>query len=305
MLRFRFVVVVAFAIVSGAGCSHTSDTQKKNEARGHYEVSIAIVQEAQKAGEIGDNPGRDAKFREALKELLDSEKGNDADPEVQLLLAQVYFLGFRRHDDAITHLNKAIALKAAASISNTSPAEREYPEAEQTLGVVLVDKGTPEAALPHFEKARTNLLYSTPFFAEQEMGSALFALGRHDAAAQHLGLAIQQQPDLCGAYARLADVEEARGDNARQQKVLGEFLARCDSDRLRAAVSAKLLGPAFFKLGESFLRTGDKAAAVDAFRAGASRFPSDPAGLECARRLEMLGASLRPDAVSNGVSSGG
>ena len=265
MLRFRFVVVAAFAIVSGAGCSHTSDTQKKNEARGHYEVSIAIVQEAQKAEEIGDNPGR----------------------------------------DAITHLNKAIELKAAASISNTSPAEREYPEAEQTLGVVLVDKGTPEAALPHFEKARTNLLYSTPFFAEQEMGSALFALGRHDAAAQHLGLAIQQQPDLCGAYARLADVEEARGDNARQQKVLGEFLARCDSDRLRAAVSAKLLGPAFFKLGESFLRTGDKAAAVDAFRAGASRFPSDPAGLECARRLEMLGALLRPDAVSNGVSSGG
>ncbi len=282
------------------GCTHTPDEKDKATAQGHYEVAVAIIHEAQKAGEIGDNPGRDAKFREALKELLDAEKGNPGDAAVQLLLGQVYFLGFRRHDDAITHLQQAIALKAKDAAPDAAPAEREYPEAEQTLGVVYVDKGTPEAALPHLEKARTNLLYQTPFFAEQELGNALFALGRHDAAAQHLGLAIQQQPDLCGAYAKLADVEEARGDNARQQQVLEEFFVRCDSDRLRAAVSGKLFAPAFFKLGESRLRTGAKASAVDAFRACVARFPGEPAAVECAKRLELLGAPLRPTEVSSG-----
>ena len=290
------LVVVLFS----AGCEHTPDQKDKNEARGHYEVAVAVVHEAQKAGEVGDTPGRDVKFREALKELLDAEKGNPDDAAVHLLLGQVYFLGFRRHDDAIAHLDKAIALKASSAAADASPAEREYPEAEQTLGVVLVDKGTPEAALPHFEKARTNLLYPTPFFAEQELGSALFVLGRHDAAAQHLGLAIQQQPDLCGAYAKLADVEEARGDNARQQKVLEDFFVRCDSDRLRSAVSGRLFAPAFFKLGESRLRTGAKDGAVDAFRACVSRFPGEPAAIECAKRLELLGESVRPTEISSG-----
>ncbi|MDP2344826.1 MAG: tetratricopeptide repeat protein [Deltaproteobacteria bacterium] len=297
-MRRLFVVVVVTGLAFG--CGHTPSEKDKIAARGHYEVAVAVVHEAQKAGETGDGPGRDAKFREALQELLDSEKGNPDDAAVHLLLGQVYFLGFRRHADAFVHLEKAIALKAAQAPPDASPAEREYPEAEQMIGVVYVDKGTPEAALPHFEKARTNLLYQTPFFAEQEMGTALFALGRHDAAAQHLGLAIQQQPDLCGAYAKLADVEEARGDNARQQKVLEDFFVRCDSDRLRAVVSGKLFAPAFFKLGESRLRSGAKAGAVEAFRACVARFPGEPAAQESAKRLEMLGESVSLNEVSSG-----
>ena len=131
------------------------------------------------------------------------------------------------------------------------------------------------------------------------MGSALLALGRHDQAVQHLQLAIQQQPDLCGAYAKLADVEESRSGNEAQQKVLEQLIQHCDSERLRAS-SVKLLAPAFFKLGESRLRTGQKDPAVDAFRACASRFPGEPAAVECAHRLEMLGVSLSASEISSG-----
>jgi len=288
------------AVLLASSCAHGPDEKDIAAGRGHYEAAIAILHEAQKAEAQNDGPARDAKYREALQELINAEKRNPDDAPMQLLLGQVYFLGFRRHDDAALHLEKAIALKTKLAPPDAAPAEREYPEAEQTLGVVLVDKGQPELALPHFEKARTNLLYATPYFAEQELGTALFKLGRHDEAVQHLTLAIQQQPDLCGAYTRLAEVEEARGKDDRGQKVLEDFLARCDSDRLRSVVGERLIAPAWFKLGETRLRRADKDGAIDAFRTCATRFPGEAAGQECVRRLEILGVGLRLDEISTG-----
>jgi type IV pilus assembly protein PilF len=292
----RLLVLVSCCTALAVACAHGPSTQQRTEARGHYDVAVALVQEGQKAAAAGDQPTRDDKYREALKELLEAERVIGDDPEVQLLLGQIYFLGFRRHDDAVIHLERAIALKAATAPADAAPAEREYAEAEQTLGVVLVDRGQFEAALPHFEKARTNLLYGTPYFAEQEMGQALFLLGRHDEAVRHLSIAIQQQPDLCGAYAKLAEVNEARGDEPAVQKSLSDFLTRCDSERLRSNVGAPMIAPAYFKLGESRLRSGEKAGAVDAFTTCATRFPAEAAGAECGRRLELLGVA--PPAAS-------
>jgi type IV pilus assembly protein PilF len=299
MLRRRLLALSITVVSFATSCVHGPSEQTLAEGRGHYEAAVAVLGEANKAEAAGDMPQRDFKYREALQELINAEKKTPDDDAMHLLMAQVYFLGFRRHDDAIVHLERAIVLRAQHAATDAAPAEREYPEAEQTLGVVLVDKGTPEAALAHFEKARTNLLYPTPYYAEQELGTALYKLGRHDQAAQHLNLAIQQQPDLCGAYTRLAEVEAARGRDPDLQRVLGEFLTRCDSDRLRNNVRG-LLAPAWFKLGESRLRTGMKNEAIDAFRTCASRFPGDVAGQECARRLELLGAPLRLDEISSG-----
>jgi tetratricopeptide (TPR) repeat protein len=299
-LARAFGLTLACIVVVETGCAHGPTSEDRTKARGRYDVAVALVQEGQKAAAAGDQPTRDDKYREALKELLDAERLVADDFETQLLLGQIYFLGFRRHDDAVLHLERAIALKAASAPKDAAPAEREYAEAEQTLGVVLVDRGQPEAALPHFEKARTNLLYGTPYFAEQEMGQALFLLGRHAEAVRHLTIALQQQPDLCGAYAKLAEVNEARGDEIGVQKALADFLSRCDSDRLRTNVGAPMIAPAFFKLGESRLRAGEKDAAVDAFRACATRFPTEAAGLECGRRLQLLGLPVPPPAPTAG-----
>lgn len=283
-----------------ASCAHGPTEKDIAAGRGHYDAAVAVLQEAQKAEAQNDGPLRDAKYREALQELINAEKKNPDEPLMQLLLGQVYFLGFRRHDDAIAHLQKAIALKVKTAPADATPPEREFPEAEQMMGVVLADKGQAELALPHFERARTNLLYATPYYAEQELGTALYKLGRHDQAVQHLNLAIQQQPDLCGAYTRLADVEEARGRDDRLQKVLEDFLVRCDSERLRGVIGARMLAPALFKLGESRLRQGGKDGAVEAFRACATRFATEAAGQECLRRLEVLGVSVSLTEISTG-----
>lgn len=279
------VVVFAFAsLISIAGalsCATTPSEDDRKAAAGHREVALALVHEAEKASATGDLQTQDLKFREALRELLAAEKLGAMDSDARYLLGYVYFIGFRRHDEALAQL------KMAGELRNKERQE-EYPEVENMMGTILVDAGKPAEALPHFEKARTNLLYATPYFAEQGMGDALFKLGRHDEAVQHYERALVAQPDLCGAYVKLAEVEIVRGDDARVQKVLNDFLTRCDSERLRLQTGPRLLAPAFLELGKSRLRTGDKDGAIDAFKTCATRFTGENAATECDQQMRAL-----------------
>lgn len=277
-----FVLVTVAAIFTATlGCATTPSAEDRKVAAGHYEVALAFVHEAEKNGAAGAVSEQDAKYREALRELLAADKTGGMLSEHEYLLGFVYFVGFRRHADAEKHLVTAIAKRKAER-------DEEYPEAENLLGTLLADAGRPKEALPHFEKARTNLLYATPYFAEQEMGWALFKLGRHEEAVQHLQRALVAQPDLCGAYVKLAEVEVARGDDARVQTVLDDFLKRCDSERLRSSAGPRLIAAAFLELGKSRLRTGSRESAVDAFKQCLTRFGGEPAGRECDAQLRVL-----------------
>jgi tetratricopeptide (TPR) repeat protein len=280
-LRLVLALAVTLASLGASSCATVPSEADRKKADGQREVALALVQEAEKASTAGDPQTQDAKYREALRELIEGEKTGALDSDGYYLMGLVYFVGFRKHDEAVAHLAKAIELRQKER-------DEEYPEAENLMGAVLVDAGRPADAIPHFEKARTNLLYQTPYFAEQGMGDALMKLGRQDEAAAHYQRALVAQPDLCGAYVKLAEVEIARGDDARVQKVLGDFLERCDSDRLRAATGPRLLAPAFLELGKSRLRTGSRDDAMDAFKQCATRFPGEAAARECDNQLRVL-----------------
>jgi tetratricopeptide (TPR) repeat protein len=273
----KLAVSLLVAVLAATSCAHVVSAEDRRRADAQYEVALTLVHEGERLGGEGDVAGQDLKMREALKQLLDAQKANPESSEIEYLFGVIYFVGFRRHVEAESHLKKAIALRG-----------EEYPEAENLLGSVLVDAGRARDALPHFEKARTNLLYATPYFAEQEMGYALFKLGQHDEAAAHLRSAILAQPDLCGAYVKLAEVEEARGSDARVQEALAAFVERCDSDRLRAACGSRLLSYAYYRLGMSRLRTGDRGLAADALRVCRERFRQEAVSAECDRSLSAL-----------------
>lgn len=280
-MRRLLVVILCWG---GLSCATVPTDDDVKMAAGHREVALALVHEAEKASAGGDGQTQDLKFREALRELLSAEKTGGMDSDGRYLLGYVYFIGFGRHDEALAQLTLAAAAR-------TSERQEEYPEAENLIGTILVDAGRATEALPHFEKARTNLLYATPYFAELGMGEALFKLGRHDEAAQHFERALVAQPDLCGAYVKLAEVEIVRGDDGRVQKVLGDFLVRCDSDRLRAATSNRLVAAALLELGKSRLRTGARDEALDAFKQCATRFSGESAGNECDLQMRALDTS--------------
>ena len=275
--------LLAFVAVASA-CTGVSPEVKK-AADGHREVALAFVHEAEKAA-TDNQTLADEKYREALKELLDAEKTGAMDSDGRYLLGFVYFVGFKRYTEAESNIDAAIKLRQIER-------QEEYPEAENLMGNVLLDAGHTNEALAHFERARTNLLYATPYFAEQGMGQALFKLGRHDEAVQHFERALVAQPDLCGAYLKLAEVEIVKGDDAKVQSVLGDFLTRCDSERLRSSTGPRLLAPALLELGKSFLRTNAKDRALDSFRQCVQRFPGEPAARECDQQLRVLDAGAQ------------
>jgi type IV pilus assembly protein PilF len=284
-------VIVAFLLMV-VNCVHTPSEAERGRARGNYEAAVALISEAEKASGQGDQPLRDLKYRAALKELFDSESIYDKDPEVEYLHGTVLFLGFNKYDEAATKLQHAIELKRTQVSGATSAAEHEYPEAEQMLGVIRMAQNRPSDAIPHFERARTNLLYTTPYFAEQELGYAFFRLGRHDEALSHLRLAVQLQPKLCGAYTRMAEVEDARFQPARVDAALTEFFKRCDSDDQR--VAARMLAPAYFAAGMARLKIGDKERAAQAWQTCAQRFAGEPVAAQCQQALAPIIDFLPP-----------
>lgn len=276
-------LVVFLAAALPGGCATTPSEDDRKKASGHYEVALALVHEAQGAASTGDDQTQDLKYREALRELLEADKTGALPSEGQYLLAVIYFAGFARHAEAETHLKAAIEQRKKER-------DEEYPEADNLMGNIYVASNRPSEALVMFERARTNLLYATPYFAEQGMGEAYLTLGRHDEAANHFRRALVAQPDLCGAYVKLAEVEVTRGDDARAQQVLAEFFERCDSERLRSATGPRLLAPAFVMLAKSKLRTGDRDSAADALRTCAERFKEQPVARECATTLATMEA---------------
>lgn len=287
MRRPIAVALVALLMLANA-CAHTPTPEERAKAKGHHEIALSLVHEAQRAAGSGDSALQDLKWRHALSELLEGEKADPENSDLQYLLGMTYFFGFRRHADAERHLKRAIELK-----------DGKYPEADNLLGTMLVETGRAKEAIVHLERARSNLLYATPYFAEQNLGLAKLKLERYDEAAAHFRAALSAQPDLCGAYIELARAEEARGAVPGARQVLDDFVTRCDSDRLREAVGDGLLVQGYYRLGMSHMKLMKQAsdgqahdshrqASLDAFDVCVARFGHEPLSRECARSKQLL-----------------
>jgi tetratricopeptide (TPR) repeat protein len=263
MVFTAMCVALPFALGSLA-CAHGPDPKEIKEAEAMRNAGRALVAEG--------------RFRDALRDLLESEKINPKDSETQFLLGTTYFLGFKRHVEAEKHLAQAIELRT----------EEPYPEAQNMLGVVLIDAGRPAEAVPHLEKAKSNLLYTTPFFAEENLGIAKMKMGKTDEAIHHFKVALASQPDLCGAYYELADAYERVGKAELGMKTLQQFVSHCDTERLRPHCPPSLTAGVYYRLGMGHLKEENRNAAASAFQVCLERFPDEPVAKRCDESLKLL-----------------
>jgi type IV pilus assembly protein PilF len=127
-------------------------------------------------------------WRPALRELLAAKELAPAQPTIRYHLALTYFYGFDRVKEAEEEVRAALGLR-----------KKTYSEAHNLLGLVLNRLGRPKEAIEQFELALQNLLYSTPFFAEQNLAQTLILIGQDADGIRRLEALVKAKPFLCGA----------------------------------------------------------------------------------------------------------
>jgi Tfp pilus assembly protein PilF len=229
------------------------------------------------ARDLGISAMHKQDYRGALEELLRGEKLNPEDAELQYALGLTYFTGFQGHTaEAEAHLRKAMALR------------ENYSDAENALGNVLMSRNECDKAIPYFEKAMANLLWATPYLAEQNLGWCLYKTGKTDQALGHLKNAVNIQPSLCGGYDYLARIYADKQQDADVVLWLTRYVTHCDTEKVRPYLSRGQLSGVFYRLGNAHLRANDKDAARAAFATCTERFPAEDVATECRKNLALL-----------------
>ena len=180
--------------------------------------------------------------REALGHALDAVDLDSENAEALHLVALLYLdLCGRSPDDcrleeAERHARQAVEVK------------RDYREAINTLGVVLIHRKKFDDAILVLKPLTADILYQTPENAWGNLGWAYLEKGDFDSAIDALSRAVAAQPMFCVGNYRLGTAYERKGQPAQALAALNRALATedpgCqslqDAYLARARVYAKL-----------------------------------------------------------------
>jgi Tfp pilus assembly protein PilF len=234
------------------------------------------VERAQVQRDMGANAMHAGNHRMALAELLKGEQLNPDDAEIQYALGLTYFTGFGRLKEAEHHLHRAASLQP------------DYSDAYNGLGSVAMAKGQCERAIPLFEKALSNLLWPTPFQAEQNLGWCRYKLGQTDKAIAHLKSAVNMNPHACGAMDTLGQIFVDTQKDLEVVKWLERYVKTCDSDKIRKFIPPDQLAWNYYRLGMAYARTGDRGRAQELLGTCTERFAEQEAGAECRKSVLLV-----------------
>lgn len=171
MGRLKFSISIWLVLVLGA-CSSPETAPHKEYTEN--EKAKLLVEVANGALAEGDWTG-------ALQYLARAERLNKDMPELYHSRALAMY---KKHDlkAAIEAAKKAIEIRP------------EYPEANSTLGKLLMEASLYKEAVPHLEKAANNPLYRDAYKALSNLGILKYRLGEYLQAETYFNRAIQDSP---------------------------------------------------------------------------------------------------------------
>ncbi len=263
------------------GCAHGANQETQNKAQGHYRVALTLVHEAGEKLAANEPAQVTFKYRRALSEIKSALEFDENNADIHYLASTIYFLGFREHEWAIKHGQHAIEVRRQNDKKN-------FPEAQNLLGSILIDAGRPAEAIVYLKKARADLLYVTPYFADKELGVAHLKLGEAAKAITYFERALSGHADLCGAYINLIEAYELEQRHDRALHTADRFVETCDTDRLRASCGPALLSAGYYRRGMSYLKLGQRDAAIDSFRICTERFSGEAVSDRCLQNFNRL-----------------
>ncbi|MCX7982763.1 MAG: tetratricopeptide repeat protein [Syntrophales bacterium] len=230
MKILKNITVLLLVTVFVSSCA--TDGGKKNvRAEASMNVGIASIQ-------VGD-------FATALKELLHAQRLDPDNPEIRYYLALAY-QGRGYPEKAIEECKFAIAKKP------------DYSEAHNLLGTLYLNKGDFEAAVFSFKMALQNVTYDTPSVALYNLGRAYQGMKRYDEALSHLQEAAAK--DFRGEMVPV--IEYAMGEVSYER---GDF-SRAVQHFKKATELAPFFADAYYRLGEAYLKLGDKPQTLEVWK---------------------------------------
>ncbi len=235
----------------GLGCSHVPTEKEQRGAEIHYDLGV----NAQQAGEM----------RSALAEFETALSLDPGFAEAHNAIALLLSNAFGRPEEAIAHLNKALEIRPT------------FSEAKVNLGVVLSQQGRYDAAIKLFEEALNDMRYPTPYFAEGNLGWALYKKGDTKIALDHIRAAVTIEPKFCQGYRNLGIIESESGNTEEACRHFGSYRQRCPE-----------APDAYYREGACLAKLGQREAAKQALNTCLSKSPNEGLKNDCRKLMEQL-----------------
>jgi len=244
-LSRKFSLVLILCLLFSAGCT---STQKK-------------IEQERALRELGKEYYLAGEHTMALRQLLEADRLYSRDHFLQNYLGLVY-LAKKRYAESAMHFEKAVRLKP------------DYAPAKNNLGVVYLNMGKYDAAIPLFKELTGDLLYGTPHFPMANLGYAYYkkkdyklseryyldaldiesnyyvalrglgrtytAMGRYDEAIAAYRSAIEAAPEFAEAYYDLG-LTYMKVRDYRQARAAFERVVQLAPDTRRGKRSKKYL----------------------------------------------------------------
>jgi len=259
--RLALLLLVPLLASALAGCAHAPDPKAKDQAAIHYDLGVQALSTCDS--------------RAALTEL---KRAIELDPDFDRAhhaLGLVYHLSFAQFEDAIRHYRRALEL---------SP---KFSDAYTNLANVYLDQGAWDEAMPLYEKALSDILYATPFIAENNLGWCYHKKGETKTGIDHIRSALITNPMFCLGHRNLGLIYAETGEPQKALESFAAYAKHCPESP-----------DAHYQYGVALLKTGDNAGArrelttcAEATQARAKEPPRDADAPKTCQKMQEYAVS--------------